>query len=120
MELRWDAVTIDCKDPELLGRFWSELLGTEVRGQWEQYVGLRPTAPGLPRLVLQRTDDPRPAKNTVHLDLHVPTVADIATAVARVVELGGSEVADHEQGGQRWSTVADPEGNVFCLVADAD
>jgi hypothetical protein len=37
-----------------------------------------------------------------------------------VVELGGSEVADHDQGGQRWSTVADPEGNVFCLVADAD
>jgi catechol-2,3-dioxygenase len=118
MELRWDAVTIDCHDPERLAAFWSELLGVQVRGTWEQYVGLTPMAPGLPRLVLQRTDDPRPAKNSLHLDLHVPSAAELPAAVERAVSLGARLVEEHEQAGQFWRTLADPEGNLFCLVAD--
>jgi catechol-2,3-dioxygenase len=118
MELRWDAVTIDCKDPHELARFWCALLGVEVRGTWEQYVGLHPMAPGQPRLVLQRTDDPRPAKNTLHLDLHVPSAVELPAAVARAVSLGASVVAEVEQDGETWTTLADPEGNVFCLVTD--
>ena len=118
MELRWDAVTIDCRDPETLAVFWSELLGVQVRGQWEQYVGLTPMAPGLPRLVLQRTDDPRPVKNSLHLDLHVPSAADLPAAVERAVSLGARLVEEHEQAGQSWRTLADHEGNLFCVVAD--
>ena len=118
MELRWEAVTIDCHDPETLAAFWSELLGVQVRGRWEQYVGLTPMAPVLPRLVLQRTDDPRPAKNSLHLDLHVPSTAELPAAVERAVSLGARLVEEHEQAGQSWRTLADPEGNLFCLVAD--
>ena len=118
MELRWDAVTIDCRDPEALAEFWSALLGVEVRGTWQQYVGLRPMGPGQPRLVLQRTDDPRPAKNTLHLDLHVPSVDGLPAAVERAVGLGATLVEEHEEDGQSWRTLADPEGNLFCLVAD--
>lgn len=119
MELRWDAVVVDCQDPESLAVFWSELTGVEVRGRWEQYVGLTPMEPGHPRIVLQYTDDPRPGKNSVHLDLHVPTVADLPTAVDRAVRLGARLVEQHEQDGQSWRTLADPEGNLFCLVPDA-
>jgi catechol-2,3-dioxygenase len=118
MQLRWDAVTIDCRDPAALAVFWAALLEVEVRGTWQQYVGLRPIAPGQPRLVLQRTDDPRPAKNTIHLDLHVPSVADLPAAVDRAVGLGARLVEEHEHDGQSWRTLADPEGNLFCLVAD--
>ena len=118
MQLRWNAVTIDCRDPELLAEFWSALLDVEVRGRWQQYVGLYPAGPGMPRLVLQQTDDPRPAKNTLHLDLHVPSLADLPAAVERAVGLGATLVAAVEQDGQTWRTLADPEGNVFCLVAD--
>jgi catechol-2,3-dioxygenase len=117
-ELRWDAVTIDCRDPEALASFWAALLEVEVRGRWEQYVGLYPTAPGMPRLVLQQTDDPRPAKNTLHLDLHVPSVDALPAAVERAIGLGARLVGEHEQDGQSWVTLTDPEGNVFCLVAD--
>ena len=119
MELRWDAVTVDCQDPELLAAFWTALLGVEVRGRWQQYVGLTPMAPGQPRLVLQRTDDPRPAKNSLHLDLHVPTVADLPAAIDRAVELGARPVAEHDEAGATWRTLADPDGNLFCVVADA-
>ena len=117
MELRWDAVVIDCKDPHELARFWCALLGVEVRGTWEQYVGLHPMAPGQPRLVLQRTEDPRPVKNTLHLDLHVPE-PELDAAVQRAVGLGATLVADHDLEVARWRTLADPEGNLFCIVAD--
>lgn len=119
MTLRWDAVTIDCRDPHELARFWCALLGVEVRGQWEQYVGLTPMQPGHPRLVLQRTDDPRPPKNPLHLDLHVPA-GELAAQVERAVALGATPVQDVTQDGERWQVLADPEGNVFCLVADSD
>ena len=118
MDLRWDAVTIDCTDLEVMSAFWTALMGVEVRGRWQQYVGLQPMTPGQPRVVLQRTDDPRPAKNTLHLDLHVPTVADLPGAVERAVGLGARLVENHEEAGQSWRTLADPEGNLFCLVAD--
>ena len=51
MELRWDAVVIDCRDPETLAAFWCELLGVQVRGRLEQYIGMTPMAPGMPRLL---------------------------------------------------------------------
>ena len=117
MQLRWDAVTVDCRDPQELARFWCALLGVEVRGTWQQYVGLTPSAPGLPRLVFQRVADPRPAKNSLHLDLHVPA-ADLPAAVERARSLGARPVHAHDADGARWVTLADPEGNVFCLVAD--
>jgi catechol-2,3-dioxygenase len=117
MDLRWDAVTIDCRDPESLARFWCDLLGVGVRGRWEQYVGLHPMRPGQPRLVLQRTDDPRPQKNTVHLDLHVPA-GDLPAAVERAVALGATVVAEHDVEVATWRTLADPEGNLFCLVGE--
>lgn len=117
MDLRWDAVVIDCKDPQRLAAFWCALLGVEVRGTWEQYVGLHPMKPGQPRLVLQQTDDPRPAKNTLHLDLHVPE-ADLAAAVERAVSIGATVVHEHDEEVGTWRTLADPEGNLFCLVAE--
>lgn len=118
MELRWDAVTIDCRDPQALARFWCDLLGVQVRGTWEQYVGLHPMGPGQPRLVLQGTDDPRPVRNTLHLDLHVPSLAELPAAVERAVSLGARVVSEHVEEIGTWQTLADPEGNLFCLVAD--
>ncbi|MCW2778586.1 MAG: glyoxalase [Frankiales bacterium] len=116
--LRWDAVTIDCSDPDRLAGFWAELLRVEVRGRWEQYVGLEPVAPGMPRLVFQQVDDARPTKTTLHLDLHVTGPELLGAAVARAVALGATEVRGNEQDGQTWQTLADPEGNLFCLVSD--
>lgn len=117
MDLRWDAVVVDCRDPEELARFWCALLGVEVRGRWQQYVGLQPMTDGQPRLVLQRTDDPRPDKNSLHLDLHVPA-SELASAVERAVGLGATVAAERDLEGAVWRTLADPEGNLFCLVAE--
>jgi catechol 2,3-dioxygenase-like lactoylglutathione lyase family enzyme len=117
VDLRWDAVVVDCRDPEELARFWCALLGVEVRGRWEQYVGLHPMQPGHPRLLFQRTDDVRPPKNSLHLDLHVPR-ADLTAAVERALGLGAREVAQQRYDEMAWTTLADPEGNLFCVVGD--
>lgn len=116
--LRWDAVTVCCEDPDRLASFWAELLRVEVRGRWEQYVGLEPVAPGLPRLVFQQVDGPVARGGGGHLDLHVSSQEQLPAAVARAVALGASEVGRVEQGGAAWHVLADPEGNRFCLVAD--
>jgi len=116
-ELRWDAMVIDCRDPESLAVFWAALLDVEVRGRWHQYIGLQSTAPDLPRLVFQRVDDPHPAKTSAHLDFHVPSVADLPGAVNRAVSLGARLIEEQEQDGQSWRVLADPDGNLFCLVA---
>jgi len=47
------------------------------------------------------------------LDLMAP---DPETEVARLVELGATRVADQEEYGYRWTVMADPEGNEFCVA----
>ena len=49
-------------------------------------------------------------KNRCHMCFVVP---DVDEAVRRIVELGGSPVTEPRQGGG--VTMADPEGNEFCI-----
>ena len=116
--LRWDALTVDSTDPDRLADFWAALLGTTVRGRWEQYVGLHPLAAGLPRMVFQRVETPTPGKAPLHLDLHVATAAALDAEAERAVGLGARVVDRVEQAGQRWVVLEDPEGHAFCLIPD--
>jgi predicted enzyme related to lactoylglutathione lyase len=68
---------------------------------------------GGPRLGFQRVPEAKTVKNRMHLDLAVP---DPEALKARVVELGGSRLADHKEGRVRWTVMADPEGNEFCVT----
>jgi hypothetical protein len=55
------------------------------------------------------------AKNRVHLDVQ-PTDCDRDDQVTRALELGATIVADHRKDdGTGWVTMADPEGNEFCI-----
>ena len=55
------------------------------------------------------------AKNRVHLDLQ-PTNCSRDEQVTRAEELGATIVADHRNDdGTGWVTMADPEGNKFCI-----
>ena len=120
-------IVLDCDDPWVLARFWAGLLGgTPVEwypgwvtleppphGQRLSFQGVAPSDGGLPAV----TDaGPLP----VHFDI---LVADIAAAGDRVIEGGGTYVAEHVSprpgtaGGQvPWRVYADPAGHAFCLV----
>jgi predicted enzyme related to lactoylglutathione lyase len=55
------------------------------------------------------------AKNRLHLDLG-PTDCTRDEQVAAAVALGASMIGDHRQpDGAGWVTMADPEGNEFCI-----
>ena len=56
-------------------------------------------------------------KDRIHLDLHHLQGDDVRAAeVARLIDLGATKLWDGQQGPQRWVTMADPEGNEFCVA----
>jgi hypothetical protein len=54
--------------------------------------------------------EPRQGKNRLHVDL---TSGDLSAAVDRAVSLGATKVGEFSEYGAIWTTLADPEGNVF-------
>ncbi|MEO6714197.1 MAG: VOC family protein, partial [Mycobacteriales bacterium] len=67
-----------------------------------------------PRVLCQTVPESKTIKNRVHLDLR-PGVDDRAAEVARLEALGARKLWDGQQGPQTWVTMADPEGNEFCV-----
>jgi hypothetical protein len=113
MTLRLEGLTLDCRDKHGLAAFWCALLGTSVRGEAGQYLGLHPVEPGHPRLVFQQVDEPVRARSRLHLDLETD---DLEGDTTRAVALGAELVEVVEDLGTRWHVLRDPEGNLFCLV----
>jgi hypothetical protein len=61
--------------------------------------------------------DDKQVKNRVHLDLR-PVDRTREQEVERLLELGASQLADHRRpDGSGWITMADPEGNEFCMLS---
>jgi len=107
------TVMLDCTDIDTAVSFWTQLLGIEEATRFPGYVWLTAMPDGGPALAFQQVPEPKTVKNRMHLDL---TVDDRAAFTARVLELGGARVAEHEVSGFHWSVLADPEGNEFCVV----
>ena len=114
---RLEAITVDCRDKHALAAFWCALLGTTVRGEAGQYLGLHPTAAGHPRLVFQQVPELPEGRSRLHLDLETH---DLDADTARAVQLGAAVVHEVEDLGTRWRVLRDPEGNLFCLVPGAE
>lgn len=51
------------------------------------------------------------------MSIHDLLAVDHEAAVARAVAAGATRLADVDEGGVRWSTLADPEGNELDIVA---
>ena len=105
------SVTLDVDDIELEARFWSAMLGETpgpLRGDggWLTVGSLDSTT----ALILQKVPESKVVKNRCHICFVVP---DVDEAARRIEELGGSRVGEARQGGG--VTMADPEGNEFCI-----
>jgi hypothetical protein len=119
-------VVVDCRHPASLARFWAaaldgyrvapyddaELERLRVNGiddPEDDPSVLVESDPGVrPRLWFQLVPEPRRVKNRVHLDLRA---SDRMAEVARLVGLGASVAGEFDG----WTTLADPEGNEFCV-----
>ena len=115
MSLRVTEVVIDCADHGALVDFWQAALEYEVRRDVnEQYVAIAPAerGPGRPPILFQKVPEPKIGKNRVHLDFSAEVMAE---EVARLVALGASVIAERSLGRIRWTVMADPAGNEFCV-----
>ncbi|MFJ8172978.1 VOC family protein [Streptomyces sp. NPDC094473] len=112
-------ITIDCADAYELALFWAEVLGSQVSdddapGDPEALV----EAPGAALLFIT-VPEPKSGKNRIHLDIR-PERRTRDEEVERLLALGATLVADHRKpNGRGWATLADPEGNEFCVECGA-
>src|SRR6188472_3986230 len=112
MSVGFGQVVIDSLRADDIAGFWSALLERPVNDGANQFFAMVPaSADGrFPALMFLAVPEPRQGKNRVHLDL---VATDIQAEVERAIALGATKVADFDEYGTRWTTMTDPEGNVF-------
>lgn len=116
MTIQVGMVTIDTTDEQALAAWWGERLGGQRVFDDGGYVVLS-LGDAQPALAFQRVADPTPGKNRVHLDL---TTRDLDADVVALAAAGAEVVDEHDLGdGNRWVTMTDPDGNLFCVAEHA-
>jgi hypothetical protein len=135
-------VVIDSAAPHELADWWAETLDWPVEQQDEAFIqrmvesgaaseadttrhrgalvwrigaALNSPDPGRPRVLFQQVPEAKTVKNRVHLDVRVGPDRREAE-VARLLERGATELWRGAQGPFEWVTLADPEGNEFCVT----
>jgi catechol 2,3-dioxygenase-like lactoylglutathione lyase family enzyme len=121
MTSRISHTSVDAINAYTQSLFWSQVLGfTEDPDD--------PNEPGHAECLIMSPDrrqlllfitvpDAKQVKNRVHLDLR-PVAGTREQEVERVLALGASHLADHRRpDGSGWITLADPEGNEFCILS---
>lgn len=108
------AVTVDCRDVDAVAGFWAAVFGVEIRESLPGWRRIGPLSSGGPVLTFQPVPEPKHGKARLHLDVQV---ADLAAAIATVLQLGGSDLGEvHVYDEGTVVVMADIEGNEFCLV----
>jgi hypothetical protein len=138
-------VAVDCAQPHVLADWWAQTLGwimepadedfirkmiaegyaTEAETMtyngalvWADGAAIRhPDGPDRgrrKRILFQRVPESKVVKNRWHLDVWVgeDKVAEVAELLAG---RGATFLHNGQQGPHQWVTMADPEGNEFCL-----
>jgi catechol 2,3-dioxygenase-like lactoylglutathione lyase family enzyme len=112
------AVTFDCADAAALAGFWAGVLGRPVDdGATPGFASIGLGENSRPHWMFVQVPEGKTAKNRMHADLIID-VADLAAETERLLGLGAVKLAEHEDDGTRWVTLADPDGNEFDVMAD--
>ena len=120
MTLRISHLSVDAHDAYAQSRWWAEALGWSEDPEDPNLLGHEECmifAPdGRQRLLFIEVPEAKTIKNRLHLDL-VPTDVSREAEVERLAALGATQVADRRRpDGGGWVTMADPEGNEFCVL----
>jgi len=106
------SITFDAADPVALAAFWSAALERRVaEGASQHFAQLVPSRRTAGMMFI-KVPEGKTAKNRMHLDL---AAADREAEVLRLVALGATRGAEHDEQGIRWTVMADIEGNEFCV-----
>ncbi len=117
MSLSVAAITVDCRDARTVADFWSAVFDIPLDVEPEPSVFFASLGRSDPQakiaMMFISVPEPKAAKNRMHLDLQAD---DRGAEVERLVGLGATVVHDKDEWGTRWTTLADPEGNEFCVA----
>lgn len=139
-------LVVDCAAPHTLADWWAEAIGWDVEPSdqafiddmiakgfaaeddatihngakvWKEGAAIRhPEAlpSGRPRRILfQLVPEEKTVKNRAHLDVWVGA-DNVEGERARLESLGATFLHVGNQGPHSWVTMADPEGNEFCVA----
>jgi hypothetical protein len=140
-------VTVDSGDPHGLADWWAETLGWQVEPQdeafirrmisaghaadsdtklhngalvWKEGAAIRHLegTGRAPRVLFQLVPEAKTVKNRVHLDVRIGA-DDVERAVTGLTARGAKFLHTGQQGPHSWVTLADPEGNEFCVSRSA-
>jgi catechol 2,3-dioxygenase-like lactoylglutathione lyase family enzyme len=120
MTSRISHTSVDARDAFAQSRWWGEVLGFSEDPRDPNEPGHEEcmifSADGRSRLLFLEVPEGKAVKNRLHLDLR-PTDGTREEEVARLLARGATEVGDHRRpDGGGWVTLADPEGNEFCVL----
>ncbi|GAB3847752.1 VOC family protein [Dactylosporangium cerinum] len=123
MTVRIRHITVDCAKCYDLSLFWSALTGFRENPDdpnLPEHVQAAIEAPdGSAAMLFVEVPEGKAGKNRIHLDLQ-PTDATRDEEVQRILGLGATIVGDfRKEDGTGWVTMADPEGNEFCVERSA-
>jgi hypothetical protein len=115
------CVTVDCRDPAAVARFWNEALGwggTAVAADGSGAL-CGPAGGGL-YFEFVRVPEGKAVKNRVHVGCSAGRLEDLDAEIARLVRLGASfgweeEFPSDIAARYRNVVLRDVEGNEFCL-----
>jgi hypothetical protein len=138
-------VAVDAARPHELAEWWAETLGWLVeetdedfvrkmiaegyaaesdtithngRLVWRTGAAIRhpegPAAGPRRRIIFQQVPEAKTVKNRWHLDVWVGA-EDVPAVTEQLTGRGATFLHDGTQGPHRWVTMADPEGNEFCI-----
>jgi hypothetical protein len=138
-------IAVDATQPHVLADWWAETLGWVVEPSDEAFIrkmiaeGYATDADTLthngalvwrdgaairhpdaqaglsrPRILFQLVPEPKTVKNRWHLDVRVGE-ENVDAQAARLTERGATFLHQASQGPHWWITMADPEGNEFCV-----
>jgi len=116
-------ITLDCRDATALAAFWATALDRPVDEGASPFfasIGMA-TRSRRPAWLFLQVPEPKQAKNRMHLDFSAadPQV-ELTDLVGRLVALGATAHGEHDEWGTRWTVLADPEGNEFCVGGPSD
>jgi predicted enzyme related to lactoylglutathione lyase len=107
------GLAFDVADAADQATFWAQATGGKVEDGATQDDAVV-SGSGFPRLAFHGVPEGKTAKNRMHIDL---IASDYEAELDRLLGLGATKINEMTPGGARWTTLADPEGNEFDVIA---
>ncbi|GGL34144.1 VOC family protein [Nocardia jinanensis] len=114
MGLTIACTTYDCDNAAELASFYAQLLDHPVDPEASEFFATVGRESGMtPPLMFVKVPERTPGKNSIHLDL---LATDLPAEIERALALGARHIGDFGEVGIKWTTLADPEGNLFDIA----